>query len=212
MLRCQGCLFRHKCEGNTNFSVQDLLIFSPMLGNMVEKRFPSQFHCICNGEGEQDSWLVFSYPNRWVGTQTCSKTVKFWFHEVGHGICHDLLMHNRSLGTLRRGVFQSVLDDIKDFSDQPIALASEMFQAAGPQTDKKLGYSRKLGEIFITKKSVDAAVSENALKHQAAMKIMGCPGSVDWMIGGWFSNSRFLISKRCTLCWRSLCWAFEQPF
>ena len=87
-----------------------------------------------------------------------------------------------------------------------------MIQAAGPETDEKLGYSWKLGEIFITKKSVDAAVSENALKHQAAMKIMGCPGSVDWMIGGWFSISRFLISKRGTLSWRSIGWAFEQPF
>ena len=76
---------------------------------------------------------------------------------------------------MRRVVFQSVLDDIKDCSDQPLHVVSEMIQAAGPQTDEKLGYSRKLGEIFVTKKSVDAAVSENALKHQAAMKIMAVP-------------------------------------
>ena len=37
--------------------------------------------------------------------------------------CRILSINSRSLGTLRRVVFQSVLDDIKDFSDQPIALS-----------------------------------------------------------------------------------------
>ena len=92
-----------------------------------------------------------------------------------------LSINSRSIGTLRRVVFQSVFRRHQGLFRSAIALPSEMIQAAGPQTDEKLGYSWKLGEIFITKKSVDAAVSENALKHQAAMKIMAVPRVfVDW--------------------------------